>query len=91
MSRAELSVEFTESQGIVVPLEVRSPDGAVSVEDLHAVLFALRVQVIRADEHVEDGRAVQRLAVCEFDGGPLRAPRKRAIVAGVASALGRAA
>jgi hypothetical protein len=91
MSTSELSVEFTEGRGIVSPLEIRSPDGAVSVEDVHAVLFALRVQVVRADEHVEDGRAVQRLAVCEFDGGPLRPPRKRAIVEGVASALSRAA
>jgi hypothetical protein len=85
---SELKIQFGEGRGVVVPLEIRGASVGISGEQLYGLLFALRVQILSADEHVdpEEG-AVQRLLVCEFDGGPLRFQRRRAILAKLASGL----
>jgi hypothetical protein len=84
---SELKVQFGEGRGVVVPLEIRGSEG-ISSEQLYALLFALRVQILSADEHVdpEEG-VVQRLLVCEFDGGPVRFQRRRSILAKLTSGL----
>jgi len=86
---SELKVQFGEGRGIVAPLEIRGPAEAMAIEHLYGMLFALRVQVVSAEEHVEEDGIVQRLLVCEFDGGPLRFQRRRAITAKMTAALSR--
>ena len=77
---SDLTIRFGEGRGIVVPLEVQCRQEEISLEDLHALLFALRVQVLAVDEHADGERVIQRILVCEFDGGPLRHQRRRAIL-----------
>ncbi len=82
-----LTVTFGEGRGIVIPLEVRSPAEAIPHTDVSALLFSLRVQVLETEEHLEADDAIQRFLVCEFDGGPLRSQRRRAILTKLTSAL----
>ena len=76
-----VSIRFGVSVGIVAPLEVEAETGNSSIEDLCAVLFAMRVQVLRAEEERRPNTVVRRLGVCEFDGGALSARRRRNIEA----------
>ncbi|HVU05394.1 MAG TPA: hypothetical protein VHE30_26790 [Polyangiaceae bacterium] len=87
---AHSSVRFTETRGVVAELIVDAPSGQVSLEGLCALLFALRVQVVRAAESHGAGRVVRRLAVCDFTGGPLRTRRRGEITEILASALASA-
>ena len=82
-----LEIHFAEGRGIVASLVVAAPQGLLYAEDLHGALFDLRVQVVKAEEHVQAGRHSHRLAVCEFDGGRLRGRRRRDIVAAMHSEL----
>jgi hypothetical protein len=86
-----MKVWFGNSPGIVAPLEVEGPEGSSSLKELCLLLFRMRVQVLRADEERRTTRVVHRLGVCEFDGGPLSARRRRTIAAEIAAASQRAA
>lgn len=70
-------VRFTSSLGVLVPLEIHVEPERANLRDLYALLFELRVQIVRvAENRSDDGRVLVRLDVCEFDGGPL-SPRRR--------------
>ena len=70
------SVQFTADRGIVLPLEVNARDGEITLSDLSALLFELRVQIIERAEVREDRNVVFRLLVVEFDGGQLSRRRR---------------
>jgi hypothetical protein len=78
---SSVSIRFGQTPGIVSPLDVEAPEGNSSIEELCAVLFAMRVQVLRAEEEQRAGMVIRRLGVCEFDGGALSTRRRRTIEA----------
>ena len=82
-----MSIEFQNVPGIVAPLAVSAPEGALSLEQLCGALFAMRVQIIRVEEEQRPGTVIRRLGVCEFHGGPLSPRRRRAITEQIARAL----
>jgi hypothetical protein len=77
----QMSIRFGTSPGIVAPLEIEAPRGGPPLQALCAVLFSMRVQVLAAEEEQRTDGLIQRLRVCEFDGGPLSTRRRRTIAA----------
>src|SRR5882672_6833450 len=82
-----MSFRFSEATGVVAALEVHEPDGNASLEQLYAVLLAMRLQMVSASELDVEGRVVLELAVCELDGAPVKSGRRRAILAELAQRI----
>jgi len=70
-------VRFVESgSGVLSLLEVECERGRGLFGRITAALFLLRIQMVRAESKLCDGRRLERLWVVEFDGAPIR-PRRR--------------
>jgi hypothetical protein len=82
-----MSFRFSEATGVVAALEVHEPDGSASLEQLYAVLLAMRLQLVSASELDVGGRVVLELAVCELDGAPVKPGRRQAILAELAERI----
>ena len=78
---------LAEPTGVVAALEVHEPDGNASVEQLYAVLLAMRLQLVSATELDIEGRVVLELSVCELDGAPVKPARRRAILTELAERI----
>lgn len=75
-----MTIRFVEEADALSVIELETPVHAQGLEVLWRTFFALRVQIISAQVRVLDsGRLSQRLRVCEFDGAPLEAKRRREV------------
>lgn len=79
-----MSFRFSEATGVVAALEVHEPDDSASLEQLYAVLLAMRLQLVSASELDVEGSVVLELSICELDGAPVKPARRRAILAELA-------
>jgi hypothetical protein len=78
---------LSEPTGVVAALEVHEPDGNASLEQLYAVLLAMRLQLVSASELDVEGRVVFELSICELDGARVKPARRGAILADLAQRI----
>jgi hypothetical protein len=60
-------------------LEVVTPSRRSTLESVHALLFGLRVQVVRVESFAHPAGLVECFHVVEFDGAPISRRRAEAI------------
>ena len=88
MSISETRVRFMgPAKGVLSLLEVESAGRNALLGVLSRALFDLRVQIVRAESRVSSDRRLERLALVEFDGGPISAARRLEIQVGVLDAI----
>ena len=81
-------VRFTEKAGSVVSmLEVVTASRHSVLESVRALLFNLRVQIVRVEAVVQETGLVERFHVAEFDGAAISRRRAAAIRSTVRKAL----
>jgi hypothetical protein len=86
MSGPEVRFE-DKSSGIVSLLEVATPTRRSVLETVRALLFDLRVQIVRVESIVHETGLLERFHVVEFDGAPIGRRRGAAIRAAVRNAI----
>ena len=70
-------VRFLESEsGVLSLLEIASTRRRALFPKVAAAMFALRVQIVRAESRVHSGRRIERLCLVELDGAPISARRR---------------
>ncbi len=70
-------VRFVESgSGVLSLLEVECERGLGLFGRIAAQLFLMRIQLVRAESRLRNGRRLERLWVVEFDGAPIRPSRR---------------
>jgi hypothetical protein len=70
-------VRFVESEsGVLSLLEIESSRRRALFPKVAAALFALRVQIVRAESRVRRGFRIERLALVELDGAPIGTRRR---------------
>jgi hypothetical protein len=83
------TVRFLEScAGSLALLEIETPHGFGLFSRLTHALYALEIQVVRAESRVVDGRRVERLFLVELDGTPILSVRRLQIQVEVLRAVG---
>lgn len=70
-------VRFVESEsGVLSLLEIESTRRRALFPKVAALMFALRVQIVRAESRVLRRSRVERLSLVELDGAPISARRR---------------
>jgi UTP:GlnB (protein PII) uridylyltransferase len=88
----ETTVRFVQGgSGVLSLLEIDTGQGPGALGRLAEALFDLRVQIVRAESRLVEGRTVERLWVVEFDGAPIRPHRRLDIQVSVLRAIESAA
>ncbi|MBK7582862.1 MAG: hypothetical protein IPI67_22040 [Myxococcales bacterium] len=83
------TVRFLESSaGSLAQLEIETPRGLGFFAHITRALYALEVQIVRAESRVENGRRLERLFLVELDGTPIVSARRLEIQVGVLRAVG---
>jgi hypothetical protein len=65
-----------ERRGVLSLLEVETSGAEALFELLTTTLFALRVQIVRAESRLADAGRALRLWLVEFDGAPIGRARR---------------
>jgi UTP:GlnB (protein PII) uridylyltransferase len=85
-------VRFVESHfGVLSLLEIESTHRRALFLRLTETLFALRVQIVRAECRVTRSSRIERLALVELDGAPIGRERRLAIQSAVLGVVDRRA
>jgi hypothetical protein len=73
-------VRFTEKAGSIVSvLEVVTAARLSVLESVRALLFELRIQIVRVESVVQETGLTERFHIAEFDGAPISRRRAAAI------------
>jgi hypothetical protein len=81
-------VRFTEKAGSLVSvLEIVTAARLSVLESVRALLFDLRVQIVRVESVVQETGLVERFHIAEFDGAAISRRRAAAIRSTVRKAL----
>ena len=85
----DTTVRFVEAEsGFLSLLEIETPRRRTVFQRVVEALFALRLQIVRAESRETGPRRVERLWLVEFDGAPIRAGRRLAVQVEILRAVG---
>lgn len=77
------TIRFIEPEGLLSVLELEVPAEPDVRRPIYRALWSLRAQVARVESRAESRRAVHRLYLVDFDGGPLSQQRRLSIQAAI--------
>ncbi len=81
-------VRFVESRfGVLSLLEIETSRKRALFSRITEALFALRVQIVRAESRVTHTSRIERLALVELDGAPINRERRLLIQSAILGAI----